>query len=124
MHVTSSSRIVIHHMQHTLFLKPPHTHAKPQGLTLFFRDPLFTAVLGGLTAGAAQFAAVDRTLIWPHVNETLPEVRLNARHRQQRGVCARPAGVCAHPAAALSTTAYGTRARVRLSIQPSSPLEI
>ncbi|GBF94961.1 hypothetical protein Rsub_07462 [Raphidocelis subcapitata] len=49
------------------------------GLALFFRDPLYVAVLGGLTGGAAQFAAVDRALIWPHVNETLPEFNMTVK---------------------------------------------
>ncbi|KAI8471118.1 MAG: hypothetical protein J3K34DRAFT_418133 [Monoraphidium minutum] len=43
------------------------------GLALFFRDHLHVAVLGGLTGGAAQFAAIDRTLIWPRANDTLEE---------------------------------------------------
>ncbi|KIZ05609.1 Desiccation-related protein PCC13-62 Flags:Precursor [Monoraphidium neglectum] len=49
------------------------------GLALFFRDPLYVAVLGGLTGGAAQFTAIDRTLIWPHINDTLEEFDMTVK---------------------------------------------
>jgi hypothetical protein len=85
----------------------PNNVSRPQGLALFFRDPLYVAVLGGLTGGAAQFTAIDRTLIWPHINDTLEEVRvrggvrcLSVRRRCQEGeVCARSIPLVTSPCA-------------------------